>query len=91
MEASHFLQLRPMCPTLEALVNVPNSPTGLIMVQCAMEVFDISDNTFTINQITNDYTISTERAMKVCAQEQRILYFRFNRLWYVLRSCESIS
>ena len=39
------------------------------MVQCANgSFFDISDNTFTINQITNDYTITTGTSNEsVCA------------------------
>ena len=56
-----------------ASVNVPNSPTtnGLIMVQCANgSFFDISDNTFTINQITNDYTLIRQQAMKAFALEE---------------------
>ncbi|MGC6419792.1 MAG: reprolysin-like metallopeptidase [Chitinophagales bacterium] len=52
-------------------ITVPNTPSSnaLIMVQCANGTFfDVSDNTFVINGITNDFTITSPNAnQSVCA------------------------
>ncbi|RCL63290.1 MAG: propanediol utilization protein [Bacteroidetes bacterium] len=52
-------------------ITVPNTPSSnaLIMVQCANGTFfDVSDNTFVINGITNDFTVTSPNAnQSVCA------------------------
>ena len=52
-------------------ITVPNTPSSnaLIMVQCANGTFfDVSDNAFVINGITNDFTITSPNAnQSVCA------------------------
>ena len=53
-------------------ITVPNTPSSnaLIMVQCANGTFfDVSDNPFIINGITNDFTITSLNANQSVVRE----------------------